>query len=403
MYMETTKGSHRIIMGAGSGLPAVRQPQSALGVSAVERILSPIADAANGFGVTAWGVASDVSAVVRNCYWIQNPVNPDPGVVYGLGITSAMGVFTGPMAAAKGVLDLKTAKKTNDVASATFAKIAIAGGVAETAAGATMAVSRTLSLASLKTTSKVIEVAGPIFGWAASISISLSFLFSLVRSVKVLRAATNFRKELAAKGSVEEKFIYLLEQSEDPIKKAAYKRAVGGATLDELRKSTVDRAKVVAQVEADLKTQIFKQRLMVFAIVIGIASFVMTTVLTSGTMLIFGYALMLVMNMIMSGADAQGMYHSMMNIKNLSAKEKLVMAFFVMVTVAVTLAGIVFSGGAILGVPLIVGLAMLAIQGGGMAYAWHAHHRQPQKHLIDFPTDFGLDFIESNIQNSRDD
>jgi hypothetical protein len=142
---------------------------------------------------------------------------------------------------------------------------------------------------------------------------------------------------------------------------------------------------------------------MVFAIVIGIASFVMTTVLTSGTMLIFGYALMLVMNMIMSGADAQGMYHSMMNIKNLSAKEKLVMAFFVMVTVAVTLAGIVFSGGAILGVPLIVGLAMLAIQGGGMAYAWHAHHRQPQKHLIDFPTDFGLDFIESNIQNSRDD
>ncbi len=387
----------------GSEVRVTKQRPTVLGDSAVDRILSPIASTASGFAVTAWGLASDVSAIARNCYWIQNPVNPDPGVVYGLGITSAMGVVTGPMSTARAVLQLRTAKKTNDYASATFAKLAIANGIADTAAGASMAVSRGLSLAGLKTMNKTMEVAGPIFGWAASITISLSFLLSAIRSLKTLRAALKFQRELNEKQNIESKFAYLLSHKDDPIQRAAYERAVGGKTLAELTNVNVNPAEIVAKVEADLKIQVFKQVLTTFAIVVGITSFIMTSVLTSGSTLVFGYAMMLVMNTIMTAADAQAMYQSMMNFKDLSTREKLVMAFFVTITIAATAAGIFFSGGAILGAPLFIGLGMLAVQGGGLAYAWHRHHNKPEKSYVDMGIHLPIGFRQIEVQSDDKD
>ena len=168
------------------------------------------------------------------------------------------------------------------------------------------------------------------------------------------------------------------------VKEAEYQRTVGGNSLSMLREyqkqgvvSSSQMAEIVKTAQADLSMQMVRQALLLFGVLLGIASFIVTTVFTGGAPLIIGLVMMLVMNIILTTADTEGMLRSFQNLKNSSTKERVVIALMMFLTIGATTAGAFFTGGgSLLIVALLIGALMLSVQAGGMAYACYKHKNE---------------------------
>lgn len=423
------------------------------------------------YATSLWDGASNISAVARNLFWIENGVDPNPGITKGLGFTSAGGLITGPIHVMDGLSQLQKAKKIGDVAGERLAKMNVAKGGLEVVNGGVMAASRTISLATLHTSSKTMEAAGTVLGNSVtglSIGIftiyALRFLRTLVGAVKIF---TQIRKksdedafnELIAKlrlnesdykkaletfsikntadcikmetasfvfskeelqifekdevgaiyekvqaefakidrtnseyekvldwNKVEENFAaqILKELARNKMaKEVEYERIIGSKSLELIRNeyasgvfSSKAKSKIVKASQKELARHIVMHSLLLFATLIGIVSFIITTVYTGGATLVVGYVMMLVMNIILTGADTQGLFKTMQSLKVASAKQKALMVLFATVIVGITLTGAFFTGGgSMLLTALVVGGLMTSVQAGGMYYAWTKHSK----------------------------
>jgi len=417
------------------------------------------------YATSVWDGASNISAVARNIFWIENGVNPNPGITKGLGFFSAAGLITGPIHLMDGLSQLKKAKRVGDVAGERLAKLSVLRGGLDIANGGVMAASRTISLVSLHTTSKTIEVAGSALGnFATGLSIgifaiyAIRFLRTLVGAIKRYREIrdksdgdaflelmgklrledSDYKKAFERVGiksgadcinietdSIElsQEEIGVFEESErekiiqelqnqlskidrnDPaykmvldwgkvernfvalvikelahikmVKEIEHGRITGGKSLELIRGGysaafgEAQQSEIVTIEQKELAKQIVIHSLLVLAVLIGIASFVITTVYTGGAALIVGYVMMLVMNIILTGADTQGLFKSIESLKELSAKQKALMVVFAILIVGVSLTGAFFTGGgSMLVTAIVIGGLMTSVQAGGMYYAW---------------------------------
>ena len=171
------------------------------------------------------------------------------------------------------------------------------------------------------------------------------------------------------------------------VKEIEYQRTVGGASLSLIREAqkcgdrtpaTMER--IVKTAKVDLVKQVAKQALFLFAVFVGAASFVITTIFTAGAPLVIGYVLMLVSNLILAGADMSSLIERIKNLKKSSTKEKVVMVFMMVLTMGAMAAGAFFTGGAsLLIVALIIGVMMLTVQGSGIAYACYIDKQNKKK------------------------
>lgn len=439
-------------------------------------------DVNTGYMTDVWYAASDVSGVARNIAWLHNPVNPDPGLVYGLGYTSAGGVITGPLQVMGAKASLNEAEAIGDVAGERLAKVKIVRGVTEAFSGATMGALRTVSLVGLKTTAQTIVTAGTILGYLSTATasalyalLSVQFGINTVKSYQILKEMN----QLLDNKSVETAFQLLLDKTQlltddfahvykgmfestsaaqlynmvkdeivltekelsiltdaekdticctarnwvssrkredypeiqdwdqvkdhmtlrymkelariKMVKEAEYARGVGRESLAKIKESInegrieVDTMKEILQLAHDeARFKVIMNGLLVVTCVIGIASFVLTTIFSGGTFLILGYAIMLLMNVLMAGADTYGLFQSIQALKDSSVKDKIILALLIVLTLAAVAVGTFFTGGVgPLILVLVLGALMLAVQSGTMAYAWHKHKEveEARKHL----------------------
>ncbi len=445
------------------------------------------------YATSVWNGASNVSAVVRNIFWIQNGVDPNPGITAGLGYTSAGGIISGPINVMDGLAQLKKAKKIGDVAGERLAKINVAKGGLEFASGGVMAASRTVSLASIHTTSKTMQVAGSVLGTtstAITVSIfsiyALRFLRTLVGAIKMLKGITGKSDKdavsaLLAKLSLkvedydkaleviknrnaadliklesesielteEEKKIFQKEEKEeierkisaelekidrrDPqyimvldwdkvernlalkykkelarmkmVKEVEYERIIGSKSLELIKSSysaevltDAKKAEIAAAAQKELANHVVMYGLLLFATLIGIASFILTTIYTGGATLVVAYVMMLVMNIILTSADTQSLFKTALSLKEASTKQKVLMALTLFFIIGVTSVGAFFTGGgSMLVTALVVGALMTSIQAGGMYYAWTKHSK---KELTD-KKEFGMLGVGPAYDSSR--
>ena len=211
-------------------------------------------------------------------------------------------------------------------------------------------------------------------------------------------------KELDADERDNLKIRYLKEISHAKmVKEVEYRRIVGGTSLvmiKEYRGKTFStpelslnaKEAIVKKAQRELRVKIVEHSLLLFALLIGIASFILTTVFSAGTVAIVGYAMMLVMNVIMTGADTKALIDSSRGLKKLSTKEKVTIAAMMVLTIGIMATSAFFTGGgSLLIVALIIGIMMVGIQGTGLAYAWHKDrdNKRKEKELAD-SHDYGV-------------
>ena len=96
----------------------------------------------------------------------------------------------------------------------------------------------------------------------------------------------------------------------------------------------------------------------------------MTRLLGTSLVAIVGYAMMLVMNVIMTGADTKALIDSSRGLKKLSTKEKVTIAAMMVLTIGIMATSAFFTGGgSLLIVALIIGIMMVGIQGTNFGHA----------------------------------
>ena len=378
------------------------------------------------FATTVWGGVSNISAIFRNLFWIQNPVNPDLGVVAGLGGTSVAPALTGRISYINATDQLEQSQRIGDVAGAVFAKIGQVKAAVDTLTGSVMIGVRGLTLAGVAEATKAACVAN-VLGNVATAGYSGSFILSAIQSARSLRNAllfynglgadeyafimnklnlsdSDFEKALSSidfdanltteetailttdereRGSqlAREKFPFLSSEQKINVEKkylhelarvklckeVNFKKVAGSAALEMIKTAGADTSKVVEFVRREVKKEKMKQALLLFATLIGIVSFIITTVYTGGAVLVAGYVLMLVMNVILTGFDTVDMVNSFKNLKSSSKKEIALQACMILLTVGSTALGAAFSGGgAVLIMLLLIGLSMASIQGYGV-------------------------------------
>lgn len=383
---------------------------------------------------SVWYAASDASALARNHQFFKLD-NADTGLLHGLGYTSIGGLITGPLVAYGGSKALDKANAINDVGGQQMAKVRIARGVVETTSGAVMAGVRTIGLAGIGTTSKAIMTASFTLGIVSTVTSSLLYSFLIaqfsmggIKSYRFMDALDGYldqgdvngayaflkaqlelsdadwtaavntangsagpveltKDEVAIltnadfdriRGSVAEDKQGLLAKEVarmKMVKEAKYLRRAGNESLTMLKKNNLDIAKVVATARDEARFNSVLMAFLVVSCVIGITSFILATVFTGGTFLIVGFALMLVMNIMMTVADSLSLFQAVESLKKASWKDKAVLVGFIVITMLAMAAGTYFSAGlAPMIVTLAVGAVMLGVQAGGMAWAYNKHH-----------------------------
>ncbi len=194
------------------------------------------------------------------------------------------------------------------------------------------------------------------------------------------------------------------------VKEAEYIRSVGAKSLREIKEymkkaplsleqSIMDREKIVKIAQTELSRKVVEQSLLLFAVLIGIVSFILAP-----TLVFVSNIMMLVMNIIITGADVKGLLESFSALKKSSTKEKIVIALLMILTIGIMATGAFFTGGgSLLIVALIMGVAMVGIQGSGLAYAWYKDkdNEKREKELRD-KSDFVKLGFDHSVQEMLD-
>ncbi len=166
------------------------------------------------------------------------------------------------------------------------------------------------------------------------------------------------------------------------VKEAEFVRVIGPDSLKAIKAAVKDgtidfkAAEIVKTAREETYFKVFFNGLLLFAGVIGIASYITTAALTGGPVLVAGYAVMLLMNFIMSGADVYSLFKDFKTLEATSLKDILTLALFAIITIATVATGAFFAtSGVMLIMILVIGALMLAIQAGTMIYAIHKYEK----------------------------
>lgn len=177
------------------------------------------------------------------------------------------------------------------------------------------------------------------------------------------------------------------------VKEAEYKRIVGGKSLEMIKEyikapplspaeTILAMEKIVGTAQRELAKQVVIHSLLSIGVLIGILSFVLAP-----TFALVSNILMLIMNIILSGADIKSMHDSFEALKKSSTKEKLVIALLMALSIGILATSAFFTGGgSLLIVALVIGFTMVGIQGSGLYYAWwkdRDNKRKEEQEVID--------------------
>lgn len=320
----------------------------------------------------------DISGIIRNIEFFQLD-KANPGITLGLGITSAGGLFSGSLTAYSAYQELKRANRISDIAGQRIAQIRLAQGVVETTSGAVMAGVRTVGLIGLSSTSKTIMAASHILGVTSTVVSCLQFTLLLARFV--IRGVQSFKFMNGLSDNDAEAYKFLKSQLEltpedikqgvtQAAKEAAYVRAAGEESLTLLKNGSTDITRIVklAREESQFKTMLWA--FLSLACVLGIASFILTTVFTGGGFLILGFALMMAMNVMMTVADADSFANSAKLMEEASWKDKAIIVGMILLILTATAVGTFLTAGTTtMIVVLAAGLIMIGVQVYGVLQA----------------------------------
>jgi hypothetical protein len=424
-----------------------------------------------GFAGSLWDLTSNFSAILRNAFWIENRINPDIGITQGIGYTSAVSLFTGPIRMKEAKENYKTAKKTNDYIGKCLSVVAAIRGAMDLLTGAAMTGVRTISLIAASNASKTIKVASSVFGYMSTAFASSLFLVHLGRSlrsfIKAFRALNELNKhsqddealtslnsklrlgntEISVehldhyeklkklmktpKVSEEDKALLTVDEvnsgnligfedigSEEienldqlkenyrlselvKIKKrkmAEFERVYGRESLNLVMRAFSEGVardssqiaeithglevsskaaqkltpeQLVNLVKAELRKKVLLEALVVIGSIIGIVSFIMTTVYTGGANLLLGYILMMAMNLILSAIDTKDLINRIKNMEKIDTRQKILLSLFTITTLAISVVGCLFAGDTqMFKMALTTSVIMISMQLGGTLYAW---------------------------------
>jgi hypothetical protein len=424
-----------------------------------------------GFAGSLWDLSSNFSAILRNAFWIENRINPDIGITQGIGYTSAVSLFTGPIRIKEAKQTYKTAKKINDYIGKFLSVFSGVRGAMDLLIGASMAGVRTINLIAASNSSKAVALASSVFGYLSTTLASSLFLIHLGRSLRSFVKAFRALNELNKKSTYDEALLSLTSllnldnpeialghlESYEKLKKlmktpkvsdedkalltkaemesgsltgfegsdakgienigeikenyrlselvkikkrkmAEFERVYGRESLNLLMKalsegvardatqqteitlglevSSKDVQKLtpehlVNSVKAELRKKVLLEALVVIGSIIGVVSFIMTTIYTGGANLLAGYILMMAMNLILSAIDTKDLINRLKNMEKIDTKQKVLLSLFTITTLAISVVGCIFAGDTqMFKMALTASVIMISMQLSGALYAW---------------------------------
>lgn len=162
-------------------------------------------------------------------------------------------------------------------------------------------------------------------------------------------------------------------------KHADYLRAAGGGSLEQLKicevaangQISLEKMQDVVKIaRKEAIKAVITYTLIILTAIIGITSFVLTTVFSGGLALVIGLGLMLAMNILWLALDSQGLKAKLEALKTSKTLDKVIMSIFLAITVLSIAAGAFFSGGLLpLILILIFGAISVAFQGSMLGYS----------------------------------
>lgn len=176
-------------------------------------------------------------------------------------------------------------------------------------------------------------------------------------------------------------------------KHADYLRASGGESLrylsaferGEISTEITTKEMIVRTARKEAVKAVITYTLIILTAIIGITSFVLTTVFSGGLVLVIGLGLMLAMNLLWLALDSQGLKAKLEALKTSKTLDKVIMFIFLMITILSIAAGAFFSGGLLpLILILIFGAVSVAFQGSMLGYSIYKS-REVVKPIRDAP------------------
>lgn len=142
--------------------------------------------------------AGDISGVPRLTASLVNTIQgkPDPAGLQGLGLTSALSVLTGYVAAERGYNAYQEAEKIGDTTGQITGAINMVRGPMEMLGGLTFTPFRALSIAATYTSAKSVTVAAGIFANVGSAFFALTYILLMIPSIMALYENISFHREL---------------------------------------------------------------------------------------------------------------------------------------------------------------------------------------------------------------
>jgi len=172
------------------------------------------------------------------------------------------------------------------------------------------------------------------------------------------------------------------------VKEAKYLRRAGVESLSMLKQAIQNpdlRCNIGAIVKAahdEAKFNAVLNAIIVATCVVGIVSFILATVYVSGPLLMLALSLMLVMNVMWLFLDGYFLYGDLKSLEELGWKDKLVMAGFMLLTLTSIGVGTVLSPGLMTMLIILgVGVLMLGIQGGTLAWSYYNNQKDETEGL----------------------
>lgn len=143
-------------------------------------------------------VISDFSGQIRQTYAAYHKVygTQNPEALAALGFTTGFSVISGTLNVRNGLKEIKTAETISDSIGKTLGNLKVAGGTAKAAGGAIFIPVRALSLAALKTSSKVVSTMAGTLGSIGSACFNFVIVLAMAGICIRLKEQHQFRSQL---------------------------------------------------------------------------------------------------------------------------------------------------------------------------------------------------------------
>jgi hypothetical protein len=162
-----------------------------------------------GFAGSLWDAVGNFSAIFRNGFWLENRINPDLGITQGIGYTSAVSMFSGPIRIHEAKLAYKTSRKIHDFVGRCLALVGGLRGALDVFTGISMAGCRTFSIIAASKASKLVTTASNVFGYLATSFASATFIIHVGKSLRSFIVSCRALKELNNRGIPHEALLSL--------------------------------------------------------------------------------------------------------------------------------------------------------------------------------------------------